>query len=572
MDDLRDQLDMMEWGDVRTIPTTNGPRRVQDLVGSPGQDFWKLWRKFKDDMRDLGISVSRDDETDEFEVSWWQPMSGSLPPAPRPKLVPGVQILNHVDDEGQHTLDALAFDILKPGQRKMVMTHIGVYDKGFPFSLDASRMGEGKTYIALALMRTLGINFGVVCPANLVTKWTDTAITPFDLEPEFVLSYEKLRLGNCEDFCTRIPMHRAVKFRWNTSGPVALVFDEVHCCNGDGTLNAGLLEAAVTNPHIFTLGLSGTAADDPTAMRALGRALGLHDGSNFWAWAKENGCREAYFGGLEFTKNRAKAYEYLGNIHRHIFPARGGRLLESDAKDGTKRPPHDVFVTSVDVPDKLPESLTKFIDEVKEARDSDDSRARTRAERRAARKHEEIDEDEDETTASAAVLAIRQRQIAELKLVPYVVEQTKQAVAEGKSVAVFCVHDGTMHALAGLLDDPLFYNGSMSGHDKTEALRQFQNHVRPVLLLNLASGSTGLDLHDLSGIHPRHSIIFPTFRAKQYAQASGRTDREGKKSKSVVELVFLSSIIHLHVMQAVQRKLDNLSLLNDGDVSELRVC
>lgn len=572
MNDLIDDLQAMDWGDSRTVNTTRGPRTVQDLGEDSLGDFWQLWRKSKEDMKELGIAVSKDDMTGEYDISWWT-TPGSIPAVPkRPKLTPGVKVLNHLEDDGWGVLDVLdpdLFALMKPGQRKLVMTHFSVFQAGHPFSLDASRMGEGKTYIALCLMRLIGYNFGVVCPASVITKWESTCIDVFNLEPEFIQSWEKIRLGSCPDFCERIPMGRGGdKFRWNAISPVCLIFDEVHTATGEKSLSGAVLDAAIDNPHIFSLGLSGTAADDPTAMKVLGRALGLHDGSDFWKWAKQNGCREGFYGGLEFTKNRTMAYEYLGGIHRHIFPHRGGRLLESDAKDGSKRPPHEVFVTPVDVPPKLPESLGQFLEEVQMARDSDDDNAKTRAGRRKARISADVSPD-----PSAAVSAIRDRQEAELKLVPYVADRTLQAVAEGKSVALFCVHDGTLHALASMLppDQVLYFNGAVSAADKTESLRQFQANVRPIIILNLAAGAASIDLHDLSGIHPRHSIIFPSFRAKLYAQASGRTDREGKLSKSVVELVFLTEDVHTDIMKAVQRKLDNLSMLNDGELSTLRI-
>jgi hypothetical protein len=571
--DLVELLEDLEWSTPRQVKTKHGLRTVMDLVGEPDQAFWKLWREDREGLKELGIAVAND--LDEWTVSWWQDVNSQgvathVTCAPLPVVE---RVKNYLDDDGRHVLDPLAYSLLsKPGQRNAVMTLFSVFSAGERFALDASEMGLGKTYHALGLMRSIGLNFGVVCPANVVTKWENTCMEPFDLVPEFVMSWERLRLGGHPDFCERIRMARGGdKFQWHAVSPVVLIFDEIHNAANEKSLNAALFRAALDNPNVFSVGLSGTMANDPTGMRDLGHALGLHSGHDFWRWAKANGCRESFWGALEFTKNRTKAFQFLASMHSHIFPRHGCRLLKSELKGVADLPPHDIFVTPVDSTKELSDVLAAFLGEIKTAREEDKERAESRADRR--KKKNEEDDGDGEVKVSGAVISIRDRQRAELLLVPYVCEQAREALNEGQSVPIFCEFDGTLHALGEELKDisPMFYNGSVSATDKRENLRRFQSNTANLLLLNLAAGSESIDLHDLSGIHPRYSIIFPTFRAKKLLQACARIDRTGKKSRSQVELVFLTTLIHRAMMKAVQRRLDNLSLLNDGELSTLRL-
>lgn len=575
--DLLEALEDLEWSSPRRVNTKHGARDVQDLL-DVGQEFWKLWREYKEEMKELGISAARD--LDDWEVQWWRvpgemtPTLANLQTARRMALPTVAKVKNYLDVDGSLALEPLAYSLLnKPGQRAAAATLFHVLTNGENFALDASEMGLGKTYHALGVARSLAMNVGIVCPANVVGKWQDTCMEPFDILPEFVVSWERLRLGGFSDYCDRRPLAKGgATFIWHAVAPVLLILDEIHVAASDKSLNAAIFRAALDNENIFTLGLSGTMANDPTGMKDLGRAVGLHKGHDFWRWAKDNGCRENFWGALEFTKNRTKAIQILSAMHAHIFPRHGCRLLKSEFKGLDDMPPHDIFVTPVDASKDLSDTLAAFLGEVKEARAGDKERAETRAERRKKKRGED-DGDDDEAQVSGGVISIRDRQRAELLLVPYVAEQAREALAEGQSVPIFCEFDGTLHALGSELKDltPLYYNGSVSATSKREALRQFQTNTATLILLNLAAGAESIDLHDLSGIHPRYSIIFPTFRAKKLLQACARTHRTGKKSMSQVELVFLTSPLHRGIMKAVQRKLDNLSLLNDGELSPLTI-
>jgi len=73
-------------------------------------------------------------------------------------------------------------------------------------------------------------------------------------------------------------------------------------------------------------------------------------------------------------------------------------------------------------------------------------------------------------------------------------------------------------------------------------------------------------VHDLNGKHPRMSIISPSYSAVLMRQSTGRVWRDSAKSKSIQKIVFVANTVEEKVCESVKRKLDNMDLLNDGDL------
>ena len=60
--------DIMDWGAARKVPTKDGPRVVRSAPIT--DEFWKLWEKNKDALKEVGISVNKHKGV--WQVSWWQ--------------------------------------------------------------------------------------------------------------------------------------------------------------------------------------------------------------------------------------------------------------------------------------------------------------------------------------------------------------------------------------------------------------------------------------------------------------------------------------------------------------------
>jgi superfamily II DNA or RNA helicase len=135
------------------------------------------------------------------------------------------------------------------------------------------------------------------------------------------------------------------------------------------------------------------------------------------------------------------------------------------------------------------------------------------------------------------------------------------------SIVVFCNFTETIHALSERLNTQCIVNGE----SKYEKVRQqniddFQNDKERVILVNIAAGGAGLSLHDVTGKYPRLSIISPSYSAVQMRQATGRVWRDSAKSKSIQKILFVAKTVEERVCESVNKKLENMDVLNDGDL------
>ena len=104
--------------------------------------------------------------------------------------------------------------------------------------------------------------------------------------------------------------------------------------------------------------------------------------------------------------------------------------------------------------------------------------------------------------------------------------------------------------------------------EREKAIEDFQSNRKRIMLCMISAGGVGISLHDETGDAPRVSIISPGFSAVELRQALGRIHRSGGKSPAIQYIVFADGTIEDTVRHAVRSKLNNLDLLNDGDLSD----
>jgi len=512
------------------MPFASRPARIGDKsytlheCNNVPREFWALWRDHKEELKDLGFRVNKNDE-DQFVVKHWEAGDGiarAVLPIRRPQqlVLPGPYALAH----GQ--------DILKSYQVPAAATLIAGL-QAHRFVLDGSETGLGKTYVACATAKNLGMNVGVVCPASVTTKWEDTLVDVFDIEPEFVLSYDKARQAP-DDFLVRTDRKWRGKditdYRWNTTAPVLLIFDEIQKCSGNGTLNSKLLHATLRDPFIWTLGLSATVAEDPRDMLEVGYALGLHSGAN---WG-----------------SRGEAA--LSAIHQHIYPARGCRLRRQDLGDAILK--SEILVEIIDT-DKLDKRVIDELEAVMEAEVRDAEKALEKG-----------------ADVCAFTTTLRDRQRAELAKVPAMADKAIDLLKEGWSVPVFLNFHGSITLFDKLMSKDVWrrhFHGQMSSDARKKGLADFQANKAHLLLVQMDSGSDSVDMHDVHGGHPRASLISPGYDARKLQQALGRVDRLNAKTNSIQFIMFGSDPVEKRIARIVQSKLSNMSRLNNGDLSGL---
>ena len=414
-----------------------------------------------------------------------------------------------------------------------------------PYVLDASDTGTGKTFTSLFVCKELEIKPFVIAPKIVISAWKEAARL-IGVELLGVVNIDKLKGKNHDALHKLTPggtkKHPIANWKWNLPPGTLIIWDEVHNAGGADTQNGRALYA-LKAARLPCLAMSATVADDPMRLKALGYLLGLHEYSNYRNWCVKHGCvRNPFAGGfaLMFSKSAFVTEKSMSRIHKQIFPEMGGRLRIDDIEDF---PECSTMAEAYDLPDR--KKVEKLYEELEESL---------------------IDADDDDP---AIVKLLRARQAVELYKTPVFVELALDALEEGKSVAIFVSFKASLRAIEEQLNKKgtltVTIEGGQSQQHRDNSIESFQNNSVHVVLIMIQAGGLGLSLHDLNG-RPRESLISPPYAAKELKQALGRIHRAGSKSKAIQKIVFVAGTVEEQACQAVRRKLNNLSLLNDGDL------
>lgn len=443
-------------------------------------------------------------------------------------------------------------------------------------ALDGSSMGIGKTGTGVAVIRHLNLPTLVLTPQIAIPQWewmgkhlgtefdvtnpemVRTGKTPYGLwenpKPPGSLPVE-LRCTQCQckvDPTEPLPCaygpfhcvetkkipHNYGKFFWNPAIKF-LVLDEVHKYCAIDSLNADMAIAA-RRQNIPVLAISATAADSPLGLKALGYILGLHDlvGENsFYRFAFRHGCKRRFFGGLEFNGDPA----HMCRLHREIFPSRGVRVRIEDL--GDKFPECSITAELFDFGDKkrieqLYAEMTSALVELKQLQEQD------------------VDPEHPFTRL------LRARQALELLKVPLYVQLAQEEVEAGNSVVLFVAFKATMDALCEKLGATARIEGGQSPEERESVIQDYMDDKHRITVTNIDAGGTAVSLPDVRGKFPRVGIASLIFSSRKMRQLFGRLRRATSKTKSRYRVVLVGGEEKIH--QAMQGKLDNLDLLNDG--------
>jgi len=436
-----------------------------------------------------------------------------------------------------------AMKTLFPAQQK-VADHFLSHQLLNHNTLDSSDLGTGKTVVACWLADQLqqfrhGMKFAVICPKAAIGAWRNE-LEDAGLAPLFVLNYEKLRTGNTE-WVQKIGKKI---MRWNLPDNTFVIVDEVHHCRGMYTQNAQLVISLNQQKHKLHL-MSATSAEDPTHMRALGFALGLHNLNksappvpNYYQWMQSHGCRQNQWRAWEFRlKSKLK---FLHEVLYGTCTSPAAKVRISDMPEAFKN--NRVSVEFVEF-----RNLKKI-----------------------AKAYEDLGVTPDivrdyilngtvEDSEHVLTNILRARQLAESFKVAEFAEATHDLVDQGYSVVNFVNFDDTRRALVEKLGCRWIAGGDK---DRQRTIERFQADQDRMLVVNAKAGGAAISLHDTHGRHPRVSLISPDFSATTYKQVLGRIYRNGAKSDAVQKVLVAKGTVEEAVMEAVNKKLNNLITLH----------
>lgn len=457
-------------------------------------------------------------------------------------------------------------------------------------AIDWSDCGVGKTYVAQAVAKALGLPTLVVCPKIAVTSWR-TAGEVLGNEVD-AIGYEKLRTGrtpfgwwdnplietedreylrctHCQQkvttqacYCHPAGIHcvEVKKKDWNYGkfnfhpGVKLAIFDEVHRCGALDSLNADML-LATKRQGIKVLGLSATAACSPLNMRALGYILDLHNDKSdllgpfpkhcFFSWARRYGCRkDPKFHGFKWFASEAQQKEIMAQIRASVVPSRGVRV---STKDIPGFPACQIEAELYDIEEA--DKINQIYEQMAEA-------LAVLEEKKLA----------DKCADNPLTIVLRACQEIELLKVPIMVELTRDYVAKGYNVACFINYKQTMAELKLRLNTSCCVDGDTIGKYRDASIALFQLNKENVILVNTAAGGACISLQDLHG-RPRVGLGMPVQSANIFRQYVGRLPREGGLSPALYRILFAANTYEVKLHRALRAKLNCLDALNDGDLN-----
>ena len=438
---------------------------------------------------------------------------------------------------------------------------------------DLSETGCGKTYVAAWVAKQLRVPITVICPKAMITPW-QRVLKSFGINTHsvnkgkaekyegaftnYVVNYEQLVRGTrCNNmveydrnrFTSRNVFEKDNGITVKLPKRSLIILDEAHKCKGSNSLNSSLL-ITFKNQGYKVLLMSATAATMPPEMRAFGFATNLHDGYGFRKWLSSKGSFSQGRFGEVFDMKAHKSQLGMRHIHEDLFQNQtvASRLTRMDMK--AMFPDNRVFAECFDMG-----SNTDKINNVYEQMEAEIAR---------------LDERSSNYRAHVFAEIVKARRMAEVLKVPTMVEQIVEMYRENMSPVVFVNFQETIDALKKRLsefgDEVGFVVGGQSKKVRDNEIDQFQADVKRIMLVNSAAGNAGIGLHDLNGKHARGSILSPSYSAINLVQCLGRIHRAEGKTPCIQKIMFAAGTIEERCCERVQSKLDNLDLLNDGDL------
>jgi hypothetical protein len=429
-----------------------------------------------------------------------------------------------------------------------------LHKPGFPFAMDSSCMGTGKTHVACDIIRRSDAATLVVCPKALQPGWHEVArLHGTELD---TIGYEMLRRGSTP-FGTwkQMPWGGSQKYFHFHPEIEFLIFDEFQRCRGHNTLT-GRLAIGARLSGVPTMALSATPAESPLHCRALGYLSGWFGYSEFFNWIQSYNCVKPLSQPWMFVdSSKRKTWEVMAEI-RELMLQRGSRISIDALPPGTF--PENIIeprLYQIDNPDRM----SKLYAEVQEGMEA---LVRRRA--------------EDKDPNHALTQMLRARQEISLLRVPLLKSLAQDDLDQGRSVVLFSNFLFTVAELAKAFQeyDPAVITGAggwavdmpRRKEPVSAAVERFQKNETHVCIAQSDTGGVGLSMHDLYG-RQRVSYCELHWSAMSFSQILGRIRRDGALSPAVQRIPCVKGTPEEKVYSKLVAKRKQLqALLTDADL------
>ena len=415
-------------------------------------------------------------------------------------------------------------------------------------SIDGSDLGTGKSYSAIGVVRELDCPFIVVCPKSVKHQWESVIKDHFKInnKSKGIINYELLIRGRKDSDIASFVLDRKTrrkKFTWKLPKNSIIIYDEAHKLKNFSTQNSKVCLEAHKQGYRM-LFLSASIASSPIDLRTVGICLGMFKTSKEYnEWAENHGVYYDMWG-PKFNNNPI----HLKKINKYLFEDRGVRKRRDEIPNF---PEFEIIVQAYDINEEKTNEINKNYNDLKNELKRLDTLI----------KKEE----------SKMVIRLRYRQKIELLKSDLLVELAQEGLDAGMSIILFVNYTETINALSSKLNTTCVFDGKVGDNIRIENLRKFQANESRVIIVQAKSGSTGLNMGDIDGKHPRMAVISPDDDAVIIRQCTGRPVRENSKSKSIIKIPFINNTIEADVVDNMKIKLDNIDTINNYDIDPLQL-
>ena len=430
-------------------------------------------------------------------------------------------------------------------------------------ALDNSDCGTGKTYISAAICRELGRRPIIICPKSLLYIWL-CVLSFFGVKAYDIVNYETFRNGRTytnDKFKTRkkSPFIDVIDadpdnplksiYEWKLPKDAIVIFDEAHRCKDSSTDNGKLLASAkqAIQNKIPVLMLTATICEKIADMKIPFYLFSfIPNTRNFNHYAKTLL--------IKYPKFRIKKSQYTNaNDYKTARENAQSLMIFEEIKGFTSR------IRIKDLGDKFPTNqicCQQFV-----AEESDKIACA------CGEISKLMDKLKNNPGKNDLAKIQKLKQEIEFRKVPIFIEQANLYLEDNKSVIIFVNYLDTLHFLSQELTIRCQIFGNQTMEERQNAIDLFQSNQERIIICQIRAGGVGIGLHDLHGDHPRVTLLNFPDSAADLLQALGRAPRANAKSPVLQRIIFVANVDYeKRIMQLINRKLANISAINDGDL------
>lgn len=452
--------------------------------------------------------------------------------------------------------------------------------------IDTSPTGSGKTYVALWLAKQFGLRLMVVCPLTIIEVWYRLA-EQYGIEVVLIINYESLR-----SIKRHQPKHGLLTRYDEDTGRgtetsfvptddylmlvqegLLVIFDEIHEIknkSGQYKACAALISPILTMGGHSRFGLLGATPIEKydhaiNFLYLIGfiRAHRLYtqrDGRLVLEGVQEliDACR--YIDDNETRKVLREIPLVTSELKRLCFmlyvrvikKVISGAMPEPTNKIG----PFDAKNGFFNIPRYRIAELQEAISELSSIAGFNVRTGTSDVERVDFGKIRET---------------MKHIEVAKVDTFARIAEQILKSNPHNKVVIALNFTNYSIPLVYNLLKhyDPLLLIGNTKSKDRLPIIDEFNNNPqRRLLIMNIAVGGVGTNLHDIQGDSPRFMLISPDYELVAVAQCTGRINRAGRKTAAVVRVVYGKGTgnIEMRVLNALVTKTEILKQVLEPEV------